>query len=59
MTRTDTASAPLASFTETMATGVLADHTVNDQMADLVAGAGRLAKSLEAEAAAMSAQRSK
>jgi hypothetical protein len=39
--------------------GVLADHTVNDQMADLVAGAGRLAKSLEAEAAAMSAQRSK
>jgi hypothetical protein len=39
--------------------GVLADHTVNDQMADLVAGAGRLAKSLEAEAATMSAQRSK
>jgi hypothetical protein len=31
--------------------GVLADHTVNDQMADLVAGAGRLAGSLKAEAA--------
>jgi hypothetical protein len=30
--------------------GVLADHTVNDQMAALVAGAGRLAESLKAEA---------
>jgi hypothetical protein len=30
--------------------GVLADPTVNDQMADLVAGAGRLAESLKAEA---------
>jgi hypothetical protein len=47
--RTATASAPLASFTETMA--VLADHTVNDQMAALVAGARRLAGSLKAEAA--------
>jgi hypothetical protein len=38
--------------------GALAGPTVNDQMVALVAGARRLAESLEAEAAVMSARRS-